>query len=127
MPDISIDLRPDPEQDRQARRAALALITATLYDADEHAASPHELSGAALSELIESVVGSVGEVRPESLAALQQMLGVVSRQYTGFAAVGLAIAAEAFAAGQREPEAEEADYEAIVRGVSSLLETFPEQ
>lgn len=126
MPDISIDLRPDPEQDRQARRAALALITATLFDADESAPS-HELSGAALSELIENVVGAVGEVRPESLAALQQMLSVVSRQYNGFAAVSIAVAAEAFAAGQREPDAEEADYESILRGVSSLLETLPEQ
>ena len=126
MPDISIDLRPDPEQDRQARRAALALITATLFDADEHAASPHQLSGAALSELIENIVGELGEVRPESLAALQHMLGVVSRQYNGFAAVSIAVAAEAFAAGQREPEAEEADYEAILRGVSTLLETLPE-
>lgn len=126
MPDISIDLRPDPEQDRQARRAALALITATLFDADGEAPA-HELSGAALSELIENVVGAVGEVRPESLAALQQMLGVVSRQYNGFAAVGIAVAAEAFAAGQRNPDAEEADYESILRGVSSLLETLPEQ
>lgn len=125
MPDISIDLRPDPEQDRQARRAALALITATLFDADEGGPG-RELSGAALSELIESVVGAVGEVRPESLPALQHMLGVVTRQYSGFAAVGLAVAAEAFAAGQREPEAEEADYESILRGVSSLLETLPE-
>lgn len=126
MPDISIDLRPDPEQDRQARRAALALITATLFDADEDAPA-HELSGAALSELIENIVGELGEVRPESLAALQHMLGVVSRQYNGFAAVSIAVAAEAFAAGQREPDAEEADYEAILRGVSSLLETLPEQ
>lgn len=126
MPDISIDIRPDPESDRQARRAALALITATLFDADEDAPA-HELSGAALSELIENIVGELGEVRPESLAALQHMLGVVSRQYTGFAAVSIAVAAEAFAAGQRQPEAAEADYQAILRGVSSLLETLPEQ
>ena len=125
MPDISIDLRPDPEQDRAARRAALALVSATLYDADGSGPS-HELSGAALSELVENVVGAVGEVRPESLAALQHMLGVVSRQYNGFAAVSLAIAAEAFGAGQRAPEAAEADYESILRGVGALLETLPE-
>src|SRR3546814_1240133 len=63
----------------------------------------------------------------DSLAALQQMLGVVSRQYNGFAAVSIAVAAEAFAAGQRDPDAEEADYESILRGVSTLLERSEER
>ena len=126
MAEISIDLRPDPERDRQARRQALALVTATAYEADQDQTQVQELSSAALRDLIEQVVGDLGEVRPESAAALQHMLGVVARQYSGFAALTYLVAAEAHAAGQREPDAEGLDVEQVLRSVSAHLESLPD-
>ena len=126
MADISIDLQPDPESDKQARRQALALVTATAYEADAEPAQVLELSSAALRDLIEQVVGDLNDVRPESAAALQHMLGVVARQYSGFAALTYLVAAEAHAAGQREPDAEGLDVEQVLRSVSAQLESLPE-
>jgi hypothetical protein len=126
MADISIDLQPDPEKDKQARRGALALVTATLYEAGQEQTQVQELSSAALRELIEQVVGDLSEVRPESAAALQHMLSVVARQYSGFAALTYLVAAEAFTTGQREPEADGLDVEQVLRTVSAQLEALPE-
>lgn len=115
MTEISIDLAPDPEQDAQAQRAALGLLTASLYDADEPGVK--ELAGAALHELLESVVGDLSEVREESKPALQHMLSVVARQHSAFTAVAFALAAEAYTAGQAEPGADEPDWLELLQRV----------
>ena len=125
MPDLRIELAPDPDRDARARRAALALVTATVYEAA--GTEGQELSAAALNELVERVVGEIGGVREESVDALQQMLGVVARQYSAFAGVAHAIATEAFAAGQQEPEADLPDYEQVLARVSRLIEGLPEE
>ncbi len=125
MTEISIDLVPDPRRDAQARRAALALVTATLHDGDDDGVKP--LSSAALQDLVEQVVGEIGGVREESRAALQLMLSVVTRQYSAFTAVAYAFAAEAFAAGQRDPDAHEPDLEGLLAGVRRAIEELPEQ
>lgn len=124
MAEISIDLVPDPERDGAARRAALALVTAALYDGD--GPGTKELSSVALRDLVEDVVRVVGEVREESAPALQAMLGVVSRQYSAFVALSYVVAAEAFAAGQREPDAPEPDFGAVLRAASTAMESLPE-
>lgn len=126
MAEISIDLQPDPAADRQARRGALALVTATADEVNGDPTQVQELSSAALRDLIEQVVGDLSQVRPESAAALQHMLSVVARQYSGFAAVSYLVAAEAFAAGQREPDAEGLDVEQLLRNVGAQLESLPE-
>lgn len=126
MAEISIDLQPDPAGDRQARRSALALVTATLDEAGQDPTQVQQLSSAALRDLIEMVVGDLSEVRPESAAALQHMLGVVARQYSGFAALTYLVATEAFAAGQQEPGADGLDVERVLRSVGAQLESLPE-
>jgi hypothetical protein len=125
MAEITIDLVPDPERDRAARRAALALVTAALYDAEE--TGHKELSSAALHDLVNDVVEVVGEVREESAPALQAMLGTVSRQYSAFTGVAYVLAAEAFAAGQQSPDAQEPDYPELLRATSEALEALPGQ
>lgn len=120
MTDISIDLLPDPEQDGQARRSALSLLTATLYDPQDE--GPRELSSAALADLVEQVVAAIGGVREESREALQAMLSVVARQYSAFTALGLLLAAEGYAAGQRDPLGEEPDYVALLDRVRATVE-----
>lgn len=112
MTEISIDLVPDPDRDAQARRAALALLTATLYDPQDD--THKELSSAALQDLVEQVTAEVGGVREESRAALQAMLAVVARQYSAFTGIALALAATGFAAGQLDPDGEEPDYFALL-------------
>jgi hypothetical protein len=124
MTDIAIDLLPDPARDTQARRAALSLVTATLYDAEEDEVK--ELSSAALQDLVEQVVGEIGGVREESKPALQLMLTAVARQYSAFTGVAYAFAAEAFLAGQRDPMAEEPDFADLLSRVRRAVET-PEQ
>lgn len=123
MVDLRIELGPDPDRDATARRNALALVTATVYEAA--GTQGQEMSAAALNELVERVVGEIGEVREESVAALQHMLAVVARQYSAFAGVAHAIAAEAFSAGQQEPDADEPDYEQVLARVSALIEGLP--
>ena len=124
MAEISIDLVPDPERDAAARRAALALVTAALYDGD--GPGTKELSSVALRDLVEDVVGVVGEVREESAPALEAMLSVVSRQYSAFVALTYVVAAEAFAAGQREPNAAGPDLGAVLRAASEAIEALSE-
>lgn len=124
MAEISIDLVPDPERDRAARRRALALATAALYDGD--GPGNKELSSVALRDLVEDVVGVVGEVREESAPALQAMLSVVSRQYSAFVGLSYVVAAEAFAAGQRDPDAAQPDYGAVLRAASEAMEALSE-
>jgi hypothetical protein len=117
---ISIDLVPDPAKDATARQAALALVTGMLYDP----AGPGEekdLSAAALHDLVEQVVGDIGEVREESAAALQHMLTVVARQYSAFAALAYAASVEAFAAGQRDPDAGELDFADVLSRVRHAM------
>ena len=120
MTEISIDLVPDPARDVQARRAALSLLTATLYDPQDD--GPKELSGAALQDLVEQVVGELGGVREESREALQVMLSAVARQYAAFTGIALALAAEGFLAGQRDPAGEEPDYLALLERVRAAVE-----
>ena len=119
MAELSIDLVPDPERDAQARRAALALVTATLYDPE--GPGYKELSSVALHDLIETVVADIGEVREESAEALQLILTAVARQYSAFAGVAYAFAGQAFAAGQRNPQAEEPDYAEVLTHVSQAI------
>lgn len=123
MADISIDLVPDPAKDAQARRSALALVTATLHDPEGDGYK--ELSSVALHDLVEQVVAEIGGVREESLEALQLMLTTVARHYSAFAGVAFAFAGQAFAAGQAHPQAEEPDYRAVLRDVSRVLEGLP--
>ena len=125
MAEISIDLVPDPERDKQARRAALALVTATLYDPDGPGFK--ELSSVALHDLIEAVVADIGEVREESAEALQLILTAVARQYSAFAGVAYAFAGQAFAAGQRNPDAAEPNYSEVLASVSQVLDSSTEQ
>lgn len=120
MTDLSIDLVPDPERDAQARRAALSLLTATVYDPQDE--GPRELSSAALADLVEQVVAEIGGVREESREALQAMLSVVARQYSAFTTLGLLLAAEGFSAGQRDPLAEEPDYAALLDRLRATVE-----
>ncbi len=120
MTDISIDVVPDPQRDRQARRSALALLTATLHDPQDD--GPRELSSAALADLVEQVVAEVGGVREESRQALAAMLAVVARHYSAFTAIGLLLAAEGFRAGQRDLGAEEPDYAALLDRVRAEVE-----
>lgn len=120
MTDIAIDLLPDPERDTQARRSALALLTATLLDPPGD--GPKELSSAALQDLVEQVVGEVGGVREESKPALQAMLSVVARQYSAFTALAYALAAEAFVAGQRDPGTEGPDVAELLAQVRAAVE-----
>lgn len=120
MTDIAIDLAPDPVRDAQARRAALSLLTARVYDAQDGGAA--ELSSAALHDLVEQVVGEIGGVREESKQALQLMLTAVARQYTAFTGTAFAFAAEAFAAGQRDPRGEEPDWTGLLDRVRAGLE-----
>jgi hypothetical protein len=124
MAEISIDLVPDPARDARARRAALALLTATLYDPD--VAGHKELSSVALHDLIELVVGDIGQVREESAAALQVLLTAVARQYSAFASLAYALAGEAFLAGQQSPHAQEPDLAEVLNRVSRALDRNPE-
>jgi hypothetical protein len=124
MVDIAIDLVPDPPKDAQARRAALALVTATLHDPEGPGFK--ELSSVALHGLVEQVVGEIGEVREESREALQLMLTSVARHYSAFAGVAYAFAGEAFLAGQREPQAQEPDFAAVLGRVGRVIEGLPE-
>lgn len=120
MTDIAIDLLPDPDRDGQARQAALALLTATACDPQDD--GPKELSSAALQDLVEQVVGEIGSVREESKPALQLMLTTVARHYSAFTGLAFAFAAEAYAAGQREPSAEEPDLDALLDRVRAAVE-----
>lgn len=120
MTDIAIDLVPDPDRDAQARRAALALLTATVYDPQGD--GPKELSSAALQDLVEQVVGEIGTVRKESEPALQLMLTAVARHYSAFTGLAFAFAAEAYAAGQREPSTDEPDLHALLDRVRTAVE-----
>lgn len=122
MADISIDLVPDPEQDTAARRAALALVTAMHADAQDDGLA--DVSAVALNDLLGRVVSGIGEVREESVPALTSMLNLVGRQYTAFGAVTSAAIAAAFAAGQRDPQAAEPDYEAVLRAAGQVIEQF---
>lgn len=122
MADISIDLAPDPEQDTAARRAALALVTAMHADAADDGLA--DVTAVALNDLLGRVVGGIGEVREESVAALTSMLHLVGRQYTAFAAVTSAAIAAAFAAGQSDPRAAEPDYGAVLRAAGQTIERF---
>jgi len=124
MVDISIDLVPDPAKDAQARRAALALVTATLHDPEGPGFK--ELSSVALHNLVEQVVGEIGQVREESREALQLMLTAVARHYSAFAGVSYAFAGEAFLAGQRDPEAQVPDFTAVLGSVGRVIEGLPE-
>ena len=124
MTALSIDLVPDPERDAQARRAALALVTATLYDPEGPGLK--ELSSVALHDLIEAVVADIGGVHAESAEALQLILTTVARQYSAFAGVAYAFAGQAFAAGQRNPDAEQPDYGEVLLAVSQVLDAQPE-
>jgi len=123
MVEISIDLVPDPAKDGQARRAALALVTATLHDPEGPGFK--ELSSVALHGLVEQVVAEIGDVREESREALQLMLTAVARQYSAFAGVSYAFAGQAFLAGQREPQAEEPDFAAVLGSVGRVIEEPP--
>lgn len=120
MTDIAIDLQPDPVRDAQARRAALALVTAMLYDVDDD--GPKQMSSGALQGLVEQVVAEIGGVREESKPALQVMLTAVARQYSAFTGVAYALAAEAFQAGQRAPRDEEPDLDDLLSRVRHGLE-----
>lgn len=120
MTDIAIDLVPDPARDVPARRAALALLTATVYDPQDD--GPKELSSAALQDLVEQVVGEVGELREESKPALQAMLTAVARHYSAFTGLAFAFAAEAHAAGQSDPDAPEPDLAALLDRVRAAVE-----
>ena len=120
MTELSIDLVPDPDRDARARRAALALLTATFYDPQDD--GPKELSSAALQDLVEQVVGEIGGVREESRAALQLMLTAVARQYSAFTALAYEFALEAYAAGQRDPMGEEPDLADLLDRVRAAVE-----
>ncbi len=125
MADISIDLVPDPARDVPARTAALSLLTATLYDPQDD--GPKELSSAALQDLVEQVVGEIGGVREESKPALQVMLTAVARHYSAFTGLAYALAAEAYAAGQRDPLTEEPDFVELLERVRRGVEDAPGQ
>ena len=125
MAELSIDLVPDPERDAQARRAALALVTATLYDSDGPGFK--ELSSVALHDLIEAVVADIGAVHEDSAEAMQLILTAVARQYSAFAGLAYAFAGQAFAAGQRDPGAEEPNYGEVLAAVSQVLDFPAEQ
>lgn len=118
MADISIDLAPDPDKDARAQTEALALMTASLYDVDEPGVK--ELASAALNDLLESVVGDLSQIREESKPALEQMLSVVARQHSAFAAVAFALAAHAYSAGQAEPDAQEPDWLQLLERVREV-------
>lgn len=120
MTDIAIDLVPDPARDAQARRAALALLTATVYDPQGE--GHKELSSTALQDLVEQVVGEIGAVREESKPALQLMLTAVARHYSAFTSLSFAFAAEAYAAGQAEPSAQEPDLHGLLDRVRTAVE-----
>jgi hypothetical protein len=120
MTELAIDLLPDPDRDARARRAALALLTATLHDPLDD--GPKELSSAALQDLVEQVVGEIGGVREESRAALQLMLTAVARQYSAFTALAYGFALEAYAAGQRDPMGEEPDLADLLDRVRAAVE-----
>ena len=119
MTDLAIDLVPDPERDARARRAALSLLTATLYDPQDD--GPRELSSAALQALVEQVVGEIGGVREESRPALQLMLTAVARQYSAFTGLAFALAAEAYVAGQRDRVGEEPDWPGLLDRVRTAV------
>ena len=125
MANIDINLEPDPHRDAEARRAALALITATYYDAGDEGAV-RELSSVALHDLLTAVVGEI-DVRPESAPALSAMLGTAARQFTAFSAVAYAIADQAFRAGQQFPSAEAPDYEQVLRSTSEVLQQLSDE
>lgn len=120
MTDIAIDLAPDPARDASARRAALALLTATVYDPQDDA--PKELSSVALQDLVEQVVGEIGGVREESKPALQLMLTAVARHYSAFTGLAFVFAAEAYAAGQRAPMSPEPDLRGLLDRVRATVE-----
>lgn len=120
MTDIAIDLVPDPARDVQARRAALALLTATVYDPQGD--GDKELSSVALQDLVEQVVGEVGGVREESKPALQLMLTAVARHYSAFTSLAFAVAAEAYVAGQQDPSSQEPDLGALLDRVRAAVE-----
>ncbi len=122
MTDIAIELEPDPAQDDQARRAALALVVAG-HDDDEDVV--HARSSAALHELVSMVVGPI-EVRPESAPALSAMLSTAARQFTAFGALAYVIADQAFAAGQRAPGADGPDHAEILAATAEVLERLAE-
>ena len=126
MANIDINLEPDPQRDAEARRAALALITATYYDAGDDDGSVRELSSVALHDLLSAVVGEI-DVRPESAPALSAMLGTAARQFTAFSAVAYAIADQAFRAGQQAPKAEAPDYEQVLRSTSEVLQQLSDE
>lgn len=127
MANIDIALEPDPQRDAEARRSALALITATYYDAgDAEQGAVQELSSAALHDLLTSLVGAI-DVRPESAPALSAMLSTAARQFTAFSAVAYAIADQAFLAGQRSPDADGPDYADVLRGTSEVLQQLADE
>ena len=126
MADIDINLEPSPERDAEARRAALALITATYYDADGATGAEQELSGVALHALLSTVVGEI-DVRPESAPALSAMLATAARQFTAFSAVAYAIADQAFYAGQQLPDAQGPAYTEILRSTSEVLQRLADE
>lgn len=119
MTELDIDLQPDPERDARARREALALLAAARDDGDE--AAEQEAAGRALQALLEVVVGPV-EVRPESAPALSAMLSSVARQYSAFGAVAHVLAAEAFAAGQADPQAPGPDLDGLLAATGRVLD-----
>lgn len=120
MVDISIDVVPDPARDAQARRGALALLTAMVYDPEGDGAK--DLSSAAMQDLVEQVVAQIGEVREESAAGLRVMLAAVARQYSAFAALAYATAVEAYEAGRRAQDGEELDVPEVLAGVRQAVE-----
>lgn len=124
--DIGIDLAPDPEQDVRARRAALALLAAGQEDDALDEDAVQERTGQALHGLLETVVGPI-DVRPESAPALQAMLSTVARQHSAFAAIAQALALEAFAAGQADPDAEGPDLPALLARVGDVVERLHDQ
>ena len=123
MADVAIDLVPDPARDTEARRAALALVTAAHFDPG----GGQGLSSAAMQGLVEQVVAEIGGVREESAAALQAMLTAVARQYSAFTGIAHALAAEAFLAGQRESTAQEPDLGPVLDRVRAAVEDAAEQ